>query len=73
MGTILSVIQQRQAGFMAPLAYWLDTGLSVTNLTCCLHPKDRTAEFCRIIRPCLALITGYNLVTVPISVHTDGN
>jgi hypothetical protein len=73
MDIILSVIQTGQAGFEALLAYWLNTGLSVTNLTCCWHPKDRPAEFRRIICPVCAHITAHNLVTVPTSVHTGGN
>lgn len=67
MGIILSVIQKGQAGFKVLMAYWL------TNPTCCWYPKDRTAEFCRMIRPGLAHITVHNLVTVPIAVHTAGN
>jgi hypothetical protein len=47
MGIILPAIQQGLAGFKALLAYWLNTGLSITDLICCWHPKGRPAEFRR--------------------------
>jgi len=36
-----------QAGFKTLLAYRLNTGLSITDLICYWHPKDRPAEFRR--------------------------
>jgi len=48
MDIILSVKQEGQAGFKALLACWLNTGLSVTNVTCYWHPRTDPLNFAEL-------------------------